>query len=337
VDELVYFKLSQRDREAIELLKRMRDNEKDERAPKARVMKIEPSLANIFISGPVIESYRFQKPVFLRSFGQSGWHGGRKKKEEFVSVRKFENRLLTLNRTRNKIRRLTLTNFDTADSKFITLTFSDNKEVKTKHGVEYNFKHFDASVNKRSAKSCNQLFADFRKRLYKKLGEKFEYIAVIEFQDGEDGNGRGVVHYHMIANIPFIEQKKFAEEIWGHGFVLMTNISNVDNVGQYISSYLTQDLNDYRLEGVKAYNCSKGLEQPTKINGHDAVHIANELAIEKEGQRVFKNEYPAQFVEGIKYEEYNIIRDKRKYVRKSEELVDELKGRLCSLYKELDI
>jgi hypothetical protein len=81
----------------------------------------EQSYVKIFKSGPVIETYEYQKPVVL---GRS--QGGRSPDGE-RSLRMDENRKLSTRRARNNIRRLVNMNFDKS-CKFVTLTFADHGE-----------------------------------------------------------------------------------------------------------------------------------------------------------------------------------------------------------------
>lgn len=292
--------------------------------------KLEPTLAKVIISGGVIETYRYQKPVFLRKEGE-GWQGGRRKAGEGLSDRHEENRRLTAFRNKNKLRRLVNENFDPRDAKFITLTFSDHPEILTKKAERYHFKHFDSNLDIRDPKQTNEAFKLFRKRLHKKFGA-FEYLAVIEFQD-EKRNG--VVHYHMIANLPYIDHRELTEDYWGQGFTLITRIDHVDNIGLYMAKYMGKNMEDMRLTGIKKYNCSKGLKQPTVINGFEAERIETELHKEKKSAKVFEDEYDADFVEKITYSEYNIIRNGRELVKASEEVAKEMQQELYGLYDEI--
>lgn len=87
-----------------------------------------------------------------------------------------------------------------------------------------------------------RLYEDFRKfnmrfKYYiKKLNyPKYEYVAVQEPQ------ARGAWHMHIVfvfsKKAPFIENKKLAD-LWGHGFVSIKSLKNVDNIGAYLSAYL---------------------------------------------------------------------------------------------------
>lgn len=83
-------------------------------------------------------------------------------------------------------------------------------------------------------------FRDFNKRFQyycKKQGySKPEYIVMMEPQ------GRGAWHAHLLyiwqdMKAPFIPNKDLAE-IWGHGYVKVKKLDNVDNVGAYLTAYL---------------------------------------------------------------------------------------------------
>lgn len=143
---------------------------------------------------------------------------------------------------RNAIRQLITTNFDSS-SKFVTLTFDNERE----HDIT-------------DVKASNKYFHSFIDRLRRRY-PGFKYVAVIEFQDKND---RGSVHYHMICNLPYIPKSEL-QKIWGAGFVKVNKIDNVDNVGAYVIKYMTADVDDTRLMGLKAYNSSHGLEKPTEL------------------------------------------------------------------------
>lgn len=101
---------------------------------------------------------------------------------------------------------------------FITLTYAENMQ------------------------SAETLYNDFRKfnmRLSYYLRKSglppYEYIVAIEPQ------ARGSLHAHLIlvfpVNAPFIPHEKLAT-LWGHGFVKIKALKNVDNIGAYLSAYL---------------------------------------------------------------------------------------------------
>ena len=65
---------------------------------------------------------------------------------------------------------------------------------------------------------------------------KPEYIVMMEPQ------GRGAWHAHLLyiwqdMKAPYIANNEF-RELWGHGFVRIKKLDNVDNVGAYLTAYL---------------------------------------------------------------------------------------------------
>lgn len=87
-----------------------------------------------------------------------------------------------------------------------------------------------------------RLYEDFRKfnmrlcyYIRKNSMPRYEYIVAIEPQ------ARGSLHAHLLLifakKAPFIPHDDLAD-IWGHGFVKIKRLKNVDNIGAYLSAYL---------------------------------------------------------------------------------------------------
>ena len=88
-----------------------------------------------------------------------------------------------------------------------------------------------------------RLYEDFRKFNMRfqtyckgKGYSKPEYIVMMEPQ------GRGAWHAHLLyiwqdQKAPYIANQEF-RELWGHGFVRIKKLDNVDNVGAYLTAYL---------------------------------------------------------------------------------------------------
>lgn len=191
-------------------------------------------------------------------------------------------------RRRTAIRQLITSNFDST-SKFVTLTFDNNRE-------------FDIQ----EVKDCNSYFHGFIKRLKRRYKE-LQYVAVIEFQDK---NERGAVHYHMICNIPYVPKKEL-QEIWGAGFVKVNKIDKVDNVGAYVIKYMTSDMDDNRLMGLKAYNNSHGLKKPVEVKtwapeDEYVVHDMERYLENKEPS--YSAKYESSEAGHIEYRQYNLTR-----------------------------
>lgn len=251
----------------------------------------------ILFYGHIMEVYEFEGTPIIHH------HKGGRTKEK--SAREDENWSLSRRRARWKIMRLANANFHEG-SKFVTLTFSDQKEVTTREGKEWNFKHW-RPIDYKDITQAHKCFEKFIMRLRKKVkatGKELKYLAVVEFQDK---NGRGAIHYHMLCNIEFQDHKEFTEKIWGHGFVGLNRINHVDNVGAYISAYLTEDITDKRLKGKKAYLSSHNLDQPEIITADDADALYQAYELDKKNE-VLASSYDSEYYGQISYKQYNLKR-----------------------------
>ena len=253
----------------------------------------------VIVSGHIVEVYRFDygvktgsnnrfEPLIDHETGEVlvGWQylGNNAESEEREGRSKEETKKYNARAAKNNLRRVILSNFG-RESKFITLTFRDGS-VSDVTSVE----------------ECNKSFKEFMRKLRRKFGN-FKYVCVIEFQDT---NGRGAVHYHMISELSYVSNKTLSE-IWGNGFVKITKIDHVDNVGAYVSKYMVKDFADMRLAGKKAYWTSRGLVRPVVLYGNDAEQIVIEYLQEK--KEVFSNSYESEYQGKTTYHEYNLERD----------------------------
>ncbi|MEG2720326.1 MAG: hypothetical protein RR914_03275, partial [Oscillospiraceae bacterium] len=100
-----------------------------------------------------------------------------------------------------------------------------------------------------------QLYEDFKKFTMRMRYNKydFEYIVAMEPQ------GRGAWHAHLIMifkeKAPFILNEKLSE-IWGHGFVKVKKLDDVDNVGAYLTAYLVDmDFAEFKKAGFELEKC----------------------------------------------------------------------------------
>ena len=164
----------------------------------------------------------------------------------------------SMRRTRANIRRLT--NSNPHLKKFLTLTFSESTTDLTK---------------------ANRLFHLAMKRVFYTKPE-FEYISVVEYQKDIDYFGRvkpegGSVHYHLVCNIKTILERTqfewerwFQKRYWRYGFVKITDITSVNNIGAYLCKYLGKEMTDQRMFGRKKYFCSRGLKRPDELFGGEA-------------------------------------------------------------------
>jgi hypothetical protein len=133
--------------------------------------------------------------------------------------------------------------------------------------------------------------------------ENFEWAVVVEFQDK---NGRGAVHYHMIANLPYIPKDEL-DELWGGGYVWIEKIDHVDNVGAYVVKYMASDMADVRLCGLKAWRTSRNVKKPLELRGDDARDFIKGHGVEDYDVAVTKS-YLSEYHGQIQYEQYNLMR-----------------------------
>lgn len=227
-------------------------------------------------SGSIVELYEYEQSVVI---GETNNGSGRS--VEANEENKARHRKNTLARARRSVRRLINANVDAWGEipKFLTLTFAEDvKDVK----------------------KANYEFKKFRQRLEYDLKLKLKYVAVVEFTK------KGRVHYHVVFfNLPYVEANELAA-IWSNGFIKINAIDHVDNIGAYITKYMTKDNNDDRLIGKKSYFTSRGLKEPIEryLNEKEIAEIKDKLSHKKVYEDRFDNEY----VGDILYTQYNLKR-----------------------------
>ena len=180
------------------------------------------------ISGKFIDIYEYDKMVvvdFKRDINLN------KKSEEKSDNQKSQS---SIHRTKKNIKNIT--NSNPQLTKFLTLTFKKNVE-------DINF--------------ANYKFMQFVKRMKFKYPD-FKYLAVIEFQK------RGAVHYHMLCKLPYVNKKLIAKK-WNHGFIKIKRINRINNMGGYISKYVSKDTDNMKLFNKKKFFHSKDLYMPLEI------------------------------------------------------------------------
>lgn len=102
---------------------------------------------------------------------------------------------------------------DASRIRFLTLTYRENMQ---------------------DSKKLYRDFDNFNRRLRAKVGH-YEYITAVEPQE------RGAWHLHVILlfeSVPYLPVE-LLQSAWGHGFVKIEKVDGVDNIGAYLTSYLT--------------------------------------------------------------------------------------------------
>ena len=254
----------------------------------------------MIVSGNVVEVYRYGLPVKTgkdkTSFERRCTQKGLKTSEEVVEMANDKNLKDSLRRTRNTLRRLINANAGkwSEREKFFTLTFKDNVS---------------------DHEQANAEFRSFIKRLNYKIFKKesgLKYVCVVERQE------RGALHYHIVLfNMPFMPVDDLAK-IWGHGFVRINAIDDVDNLGAYVVKYIEKTMNEMqekksaKVKDKKLYFASRGLHKPveisdgTKAGKEEILNIAEKV----KGHEVFRKTYESEYYETFEVIQYNLAREK---------------------------
>jgi hypothetical protein len=233
----------------------------------------------IVVSGKVVEVYEYERMVLT---GKEPPGGSRKPVEE----RTERTKEVALQRAQKTLRRLVNSNTDILE-RFITLTFE--QEIT-------------------DLVQADKLFDLFRRRVERHLKRKLRYIAVPEIQHKrEQKTGKAVWHYHLISDMPYTPVNEL-RQLWGHGFVRINKIDNVDNVGAYLSKYMSKELSN-TYPDKKAYRCSSGLKRPREYTTKKNVQtLEKELDIERTTPK-FKTTFASEHLGEITYTQYIITSD----------------------------
>lgn len=152
-----------------------------------------------------------------------------------------------------KLRRLINNNFSGGKNElWITLTFGKNKIYEPNE-------------------LCS-LFEKFIKRLrYFLKNQIIDYIYVPEPHEKGDWH----IHLLLKSNKTLYISNADLNKIWGHGFVKVNRLKDIDNIGAYVSSYLINiKEGENSKKGArlylyppqhKLYRCSKGIKHPEVI------------------------------------------------------------------------
>lgn len=189
--------------------------------------------AKVVRSGDTVEYYEYSEPIMC---GHERPYDVIRRTGEYDSSEKRQDNLY---RARQTVRRLIWTN-QTKYTKFVTLTYADTVlEVK----------------------QVQRDITTFVQRM-RRNGYEMRYLYVLEHQK-ERGNREendGCLHVHMlIFNDKYLDHETL-EKRWGHGFVKINALENVQNVGAYVCKYITKD--NVTEFGRRTFACSNNLSRP---------------------------------------------------------------------------
>lgn len=157
---------------------------------------------------------------------------------------------------------------------FVTLTYKENMQDRKKLMRDYEI-----------------FYKRFKRYCLKKYNEFPRYICVPEPQE------RGAWHCHILfifnQKSPYISNNEIAN-MWGNGFVNIKKCDNCDNIGAYLSAYLTntKEKKGARLHyypvGMHLYRTSKDINRPI-------IHYENKKFITEILQKDYELTYWASY------------------------------------------
>ena len=237
------------------------------------------------ISNNILEIYNYEFTKKGRGSSKGIYN-----RDSFSGITKTNNYNITKKNRRDTIRRLATINFNNKDSNFWTFTFKDDiKDIKIANNLFHKF------IDR--LKYYILTYTDFD--IF-----KFKYLGVIEFQDTF---GRGVIHYHCLINMPFIDKKILQDKIWKLGICYVTRINDIDNLGAYLIKYMSKDTNDIRLMGEKGYVYSLNLERPQEFQNFTEFYKNGGYRF-KDCKPIYNSEYLTEHLGECKYSQYNLNR-----------------------------
>ena len=192
----------------------------------------------IVVCGNVVEIYDYSEKI-LKGYSNKI----EKEKREQTDEVKKENYARSIKRTKRTIRELVNCNFHNSYSSFLTLTFKDNI---TDYDIAFNF------------------WKRFKQKVEYHYKIKLSYLGVVEFQK------RGAIHFHIcLFNVPYLEHSRLYG-MWnsvcpGGVYIERVNTDTCDNVGAYVTKYITKDSEaffDNEYKGKKRYFSSRNLNKP---------------------------------------------------------------------------
>ncbi|WP_339818797.1 hypothetical protein MKZ15_23810 [Paenibacillus sp. FSL R7-0216] len=191
----------------------------------------------VIVSGNLVQVFKYEKPIVTLT----GKRGGRRFRYESPSDMRVEHKKVSNGRAKTMFKRLYACNFlDT--STFITLTFDPQKPC--------NF--HDLAV-------CRKEWDNFIKRMRRRFS-KFRYLGVTEFQHN------GSIHYHVVTDISSISPEQLTE-LWQVGHSKAKVITNGPEAIERLTSYMTKEISDLRLQSSHTYLRSRNLLQPLEYHG----------------------------------------------------------------------
>jgi len=109
-------------------------------------------------------------------------------------------------------------------------------------------------------------FKAFIRKLRHFFGSKIQYLCIPEIQKQREAKyGVAVWHFHTVFfNLPYLDRIKHSE-LWGKGRTNIQIVKDLNDIGAYVSKYLSKDILNSKLYGKRVLHVSKGLFQPYDV------------------------------------------------------------------------
>jgi len=156
-----------------------------------------------------------------------------------------------------------------------------------------------------------RLYKDFEKFM-KRLRYKYKDISSIDYISVVEPQERGAWHCHLLLRFNEIDkvyiENSMLAELWGHGFVTIRSLKDVDNIGAYLSAYLTDV--ELTKDNVLSYVDTDYVVVLKKVNGQEKKIVkGGRLHMYPSGMNLFRKSkgivYPER--QRMKYKEIKKI------------------------------
>lgn len=133
-----------------------------------------------------------------------------------------------------------------------------------------------------------QLYKDFDK-FFKRLKYAYKGKSDIDYINVIEPQGRGAWHCHLLLRFNqldkvYIDNNELAE-MWGKGFVTIRSLRDIDNIGAYLSAYLS----DLDVTAVNDVNLNlPGEIYQYMLNGGKMGEMVEKMTIDEDGQAISK-------------------------------------------------
>lgn len=190
----------------------------------------------------------------------------------------------------------------------------------------------------------DRLYDDFKKFMIA-LRRKFKTQTTIDFINVVEPQGRGAWHCHVLLRFNELDtifiKNEYIRRLWKQGFVSVKSLNGVDNIGAYLSAYLTDvELTpDTRVDpdvhgevlskkvdgidkkfikggrlhmyppGMRIYRCSRGIKKPDKMMmKHEQIKKVVGSAQPHYSQTIIIKDDDDKILNTIVYNQYNLKR-----------------------------